>query len=74
MKVTLSNTITCKLIFRVQGVDPVDGNMRRTITGIMAYTVYFVKWRRISENGNRKRKSTEKEIKVTWPESKRKVE
>lgn len=24
MKVTLSNTITCKLIFRVEGVDPID--------------------------------------------------
>lgn len=33
MKVTLSKTITCKLIFRVEGMDPIDeGDMRKPIT------------------------------------------
>lgn len=60
MKVTLSNTITCKLIFRVEGVDPIDErNMEKPIIGIIAYTVYFVKWRkRVSETGSKKREST----------------
>lgn len=60
MKVTLSNTIKCKLIFRVGGVDPIDErNTGKPIIGIMAYTVYFVKWRKgVSETGNKKREST----------------
>ena len=57
MKVTLSNTITCKLLFRVDPID--ERNTGKPIIDNMAYAVYFVKWRkRVSEKGNKKREST----------------
>lgn len=62
MKVTLSKTITCKLLFRVQGLDPIDeGSMRKPITGRVAHTVHFVKRRRrISENEDKRENQQEK--------------
>lgn len=47
MKVTLSKTITCKLIFRVEErVQLMKGDMRESVTGRVAYTAPFVKQRR----------------------------